>query len=78
MYGALKGGAFLSEIQLKSTSTIEDEVKQTSTARILVDILRAQVSEKGTWIDLSNLYSMAKRSPSGLNLSLRFVFRELT
>ncbi|KAH9809380.1 hypothetical protein DFH28DRAFT_989776 [Melampsora americana] len=42
IYGALKGGAFLSGIQVRSTSEIEEEIKQTSTARILVDILRAQ------------------------------------
>ncbi|KAG0151151.1 hypothetical protein CROQUDRAFT_719923 [Cronartium quercuum f. sp. fusiforme G11] len=42
IYGALKGGAFLSDIQIRSTSEVEDEIKQTSTARILADILRAQ------------------------------------
>lgn len=43
MYGVLKGGAFLSDIQVRSTSEVEDDIKKTSTARILVDILRAQV-----------------------------------
>ncbi|CAH7669944.1 hypothetical protein PPACK8108_LOCUS4611 [Phakopsora pachyrhizi] len=39
---ALKGGNFLTDVQIRPTSEIEDEIKYTMSARILVDIIRNQ------------------------------------
>lgn len=43
IYGALKGGAFLNEVSLEPISVYQKDLKQTSTTRLLVDILKAQV-----------------------------------
>ncbi|MBW0463968.1 hypothetical protein O181_003683 [Austropuccinia psidii MF-1] len=40
--GVLKGGGFLSEIQIQPISAIEQDIKRTMTVRILVDIIRSQ------------------------------------